>query len=451
MKEEAKRIVRFPDNFIWGAATAAYQIEGAYNEDGKGESIWDRFCRTPGKVQDGDRGDVACDHYHRYRDDIKLMKSISLNAYRFSIAWSRIFPQGKGQVNQGGLDFYERVVDELLDNGIEPFVTLYHWDLPQALQRKGGWANRDTVGYFEDYAEEVSRKLGDRVHFWITHNEPWVVSFLGHHSGVHAPGIKNLSTSLKVSHHLLLSHGKTVAILRDNGDEKTQVGIALNLSPVYPVSESEEDKKAAKRFDGYLNRWFLEPIYKGSYPEDMLALYGDKAPEIQAQDLGRISTKIDFMGVNYYSRTVVKADEKESFLDLSRVKPTDAEYTEMNKEIYPPGIYEILKRIHNDYNEPVMYITENGASFPDKIDENGQISDESRIGYLKGHFLEAHRAIEDGVRLSGYFVWSLLDNFEWAYGYSQRFGLIYTEYPTQKRIIKASGWWYKRVIEKSGI
>ncbi|GAH40366.1 unnamed protein product, partial [marine sediment metagenome] len=225
MKEEPKRIVRFPENFVWGAATASYQIEGGYNEDGKGESIWDRFCRTPGKVQDGDRGDVACNHYHRYRDDVKLMKAISLNAYRFSIAWSRIFPQGKGQVNQDGLDFYERVVDELLNSGIEPFVTLYHWDLPQALQEKGGWANKDTIGYFKDYAEEVSRKLGNRVHFWITHNEPWVVSFLGHHLGIHAPGIKNLSTALKVSHHLLLSHGETVAVIRDNGDEKTQIGI----------------------------------------------------------------------------------------------------------------------------------------------------------------------------------------------------------------------------------
>jgi len=451
MKEEPKRIVRFPDNFVWGAATASYQIEGAYNEDGKGESIWDRFCRTPGKVQDGDRGGIACDFYHRYRDDVKLMKSMSLNAYRFSIAWSRIFPQGKGQVNQRGLDFYERVVDELLDSGIEPFVTLYHWDLPQALQEKGGWANRDTIGYFKDYAEEVSRKLGDRVHFWITHNEPWVVSFLGHHSGIHAPGIKNLSTALKVSHHLLLSHGETVAVIRDNGDEKTQVGITLNLSPVYPVSESEEDKKAAKRWDGYLNRWFLEPIYKGSYPEDMLALYGDKAPEIQAQDLERISTKTDFLGVNYYTRTVVKADKKEVFLGLSQVKPTGAEYTEMDWEIYPPGIYEILKRVHNDYDAPVIYITENGVAFPDKIDKNGRVNDESRIEYLKGHFLQAHRAIEDGVKLSGYFVWSLLDNFEWAYGYSKRFGLIYTDYPTQKRIIKASGWWYKKVIEKKGV
>lgn len=451
MKEEAKKTGQFPDNFLWGTATAAYQIEGAYNEDGKGESIWDRFCRTPGKVQDGDRGDVACDHYHRYRDDIKLMKEISLSAYRFSIAWSRIFPQGKGQVKQDGLDFYERLIDELLDSGIEPFITLYHWDLPQALQRKGGWANRDTVGYFQDYVAKVSRKLADRVHFWITHNEPWVVSFLGHHLGIHAPGIKDLSTALKVSHHLLLSHGEAVGILRDNGDKKTQVGIALNLSPVYPASESEEDKKAAKRCDGYLNRWFLDPIYKGSYPEDMLALYGNKAPEIGAQELERISAKIDFLGVNYYTRTVVKADKKEAFLGLRQVKPSGAEFTEKKWEIYPLGIYQILKRIHNDYDEPLIYITENGAAFADKIDKKGEVNDESRIKYLEGHFFQAHRAIEEGVKLSGYFVWSLLDNFEWADGYSKRFGLVYTDYPTQKRIIKASGWWYKKVIEKNEI
>ena len=444
-------MVKFPHGFIWGTATAAYQIEGAYSEDGKGESIWDRFCNIPGNVQDGDRGDIACDHYHRYRDDIKLMKTLSLNAYRFSIAWPRIFPQGKGKVNQGGLDFYERLVDELLDAGIEPFVTLYHWDLPQALQEEGGWANRDTVGYFKDYAAQVSKKLGDRVHYWITHNEPIVVSFCGHHSGVHAPGTKDLSTALKVCHHLLLSHGEAVAVLRDNGDEKTRVGITLNLSPVHPASESKEDKEAAKKFDGYLNRWFLDPIYKGSYPEDMMALYGDKAPKIQAQDLGCISAKIDFLGVNYYSRNVVKADAKAPFLGLSQVKPSGAEYTEMDWEIYPGGIYEILKRIHNDYDAPLIYITENGAAFSDKIDKNGQVNDEPRIKYLKSHLLQAHKAIKDGVKLSGYFVWSLMDNLEWAHGYSKRFGLIYIDYPTQKRIIKASGLWYKKVIEKNGI
>lgn len=447
----AEKIAKFPHGFIWGTATAAYQIEGAWNEDGKGESIWDRFCRIPGNVQDGDRGDIACDHYHRYRDDIKLMKTLSLNAYRFSIAWPRIFPQGKGRINQRGLDFYERLVDELFDAGIEPFVTLYHWDLPQALQEEGGWANRDTVGYFKDYAAQVSKGLGDRVHYWITHNEPWVTSFAGHHLGILAPGIKSLPTALKVSHHLLLSHGEAVAVLRDNGDEKTRLGITLNLSPAHPASESKEDKEAAKRFDGYLNRWFLDPIYKGCYPEDMMSVYGDKAPKIRAQDLERISAKIDFLGVNYYSRQVIKADAKDDFLGLKPVEPADTEYTEMDSEIYPAGLYKILKRIHNDYDAPLIYITENGAAFSDKIDKNGQVNDKSRIKYLKSHFLQAHKAIEDGVKLSGYFVWSLMDNFEWALGYSKRFGLIYVDYPTQKRIIKASGWMYKKVIEKKGV
>ena len=447
----ADKIVQFPDKFMWGAATAAYQIEGGYAENGKGDSIWDRFCRIPGKVRDGNTGDVACDHYHRYRDDVKLMKTIGLNAYRFSVAWSRIFPEGKGQVNQGGLDFYNRLVDELLNAGIEPFVTLYHWDLPQALREEGGWANRDIIGYFGDYAAEVSKKLGDRVHHWITHNEPWVVSFLGHYSGVHAPGIKDLAAALKVSHHLLLSHGEAVPILRENGDEKTRVGITLNLSPVHPASESEEDRKVAQRFDAHLNRWFLDPIYKGFYPEDMMAFYGDKVPKIHAQDLDRISTKIDFLGVNYYFRTVVKADPKEVLLGTGLIKPTDAESTEMGWEVYPAGIYEILRRVHDEYNVSTIYITENGAALADEADKNGQVDDRRRIKYLKDHFLQTHRAIEDGVRLSGYFVWSLLDNFEWAYGFSKRFGLIYVDYPTQKRIIKASGLWYKKVIEKNGI
>lgn len=447
----ADKIVQFRDKFMWGAATAAYQIEGGYAENGKGDSIWDRFCRIPGKVRDGNTGDVACDHYHRYRDDVKLMKTIGLNAYRFSVAWSRIFPEGKGQVNQGGLDFYNRLVDELLNAGIEPFVTLYHWDLPQALQEEGGWANRDIIGYFGDYAAEVSKKLGDRVHHWITHNEPWVVSFLGHYSGVHAPGIRDLATALKVSHHLLLSHGEAVPILRENGDEKTRVGITLNLSPVHPASESEEDRKVAQRFDAHLNRWFLDPIYKGFYPEDMMAFYGDKVPKIHAQDLDRISTKIDFLGVNYYFRTVVKADPKEVLLGTGLIKPTDAESTEMGWEVYPAGIYEILRRVHDEYNVSTIYITENGAALADEADKNGQVNDRRRIKYLKDHFLQTHRAIEDGVGLSGYFVWSLLDNFEWAYGFSKRFGLIYVDYPTQKRIIKASGLWYKKVIEKNGI
>jgi beta-glucosidase len=301
-------IKRFPKGFLWGAATSAYQIEGAWNEDGRGESIWDRFSKTSGKVLNGDTGDIACDHYHRYKDDIKLMKELGLKAYRFSISWPRIFPQGRGEVNQLGLDFYDRLVDELLNAEIEPFVTLYHWDLPQALQDEGGWANRDIINYFKDYAAEVSKRLCDRVTYWITHNEPWVAAFLGYGLGVHAPGLKDFTTALKVAHHLLLSHGEAVQVLREKGDAKTQIGIALNLSPVYPATETDADKEAAKRFDSNLNRWFLDPILKGTYPEDMLSWYGEAAPSIRPGDMARISIKIDFIGVNYYTRSVIKAD-----------------------------------------------------------------------------------------------------------------------------------------------
>jgi len=445
------KLFKFPHDFLWGAATASYQIEGAWDEDGKGESIWDRFCHTSGKIDKADTGDIACDHYHRYKEDVENMKRLGLKAYRFSVSWPRVIPEGKGRINKAGLDFYERLVDELLKAGIQPFLTLYHWDLPQALQEEGGWTNRDTVGYFKDYTAEVFKKLGDRVHYWITHNEPAVVSYSGYHLGTYAPGIKDLSTALRVCHHLLLSHGEAVAVLKESGNEKTRVGIALCLFPAHPASESKEDKKAANRFDGYLNRWFLDPIYKGSYPEDMMALYGDKAPKVQAQDLGCISRKIDFLGVNYYTRSVVKADAKEAFLALRFIKPAGAEYTATEGEIYPVGFYEILKRIHDDYGAPFIYITENGAAFSDKIDENGQVNDGSRIKYLKSHLLQLHKAIKDGVKISGYFVWSLMDNFEWTEGYSKRFGLIYVDYPTQKRVIKASGWWYKKVIEKMGV
>jgi len=441
----------FPDDFIWGAATASYQIEGAHNADGKGESIWDRFCKVPGNILNGDTGDIACDHYHRYREDIQLMKKIGLKGYRFSIAWTRIFPQGKGSVNQAGLDFYNRLVDGLLEAGIQPFITLYHWDLPQVLQEEGGWANRDTINYFRDYATTVARSLGDRVHYWITHNEPWVVAFLGYAMGIHAPGIKDPSTAIQASHHLLLSHGEAVQILRENGDARTRVGITLNLAPVHPASEKEEDKQAARRFDGYLNRWFLDPIFKGSYPRDMISWYGNKSPQIQSGDMDIISRKIDFLGVNYYTRSVIKADPGEKYLGIGVVRPEGAEYTEMDWEVYPPGIYELLTRIHNDYQAPTLYITENGAAFADKVDENGEVNDQRRVNYLKEHFIQVHKAIDEGVKLRGYFIWSLMDNFEWAYGYSKRFGLTYVDYATQKRIIKKSGIWYQQVIKNNGV
>jgi len=448
----------FPEGFWWGVAEASYQIEGAYDEDGKGESIWDKFSKIPGKIQDGSTGDIACDHYHRYQEDIKIMKEIGVAAYRFSTAWPRIFPLGKGPVNQRGLDFYDRLVDGLLKAGIEPFITLYHWDLPQALQEEGGWAKRDTVSHFKEYVAEVSKKLGDRVHYWITHNEPWVTAFLGHYTGFMAPGIKDLSTAIQVSHHLLLSHGQAVQALRENGDKETKVGITLNLHPMHSASESKEDKEATKRYDGYLNRWFLDPIYKGCYPENMIAYYGEKAPRIQAQDMDLISVKTDFLGVNYYTRMVIKADAREPLgiriltrLTHSQLKDSYEWLTEMNWEVYPEGLYEILRRLHSDYEAPTIYVTENGVALPDEVSKEGKVDDQRRIKFLRGHIIQAHRAIQEGVNLRGYFVWSLLDDFEWPWGLSKRFGLTYVDHTTQNRIIKASGHWYGRVIAKNGI
>ena len=443
--------LHFPEGFVWGAATASYQIEGGYAEDGKGESIWDRFCRTPGKVLNGDTGDVACDHYHRYREDVALMREIGLKGYRFSVAWTRIVPEGRGALNPAGLDFYDRLVDGLLDAGIQPFVTLYHWDLPQALQDRGGWANRDTVYAFQDYAAAVGRRLGDRVMHWITHNEPWVVAFLGHESGIHAPGITDLSTAVQVSHHLLLSHGEALCALREHGSEQTQVGITLNLSPVHPASEREEDRAAAQRFDGYLNRWFLDPVFRGTYPEDMAAWYGDRSPVVQEGDLETISAKVDFLGVNYYTRSVMAADPEGGFLQVRGVKPEEPEYTEMDWEIYPEGLYELLKRVHQEYGISLLYVTENGAAFADEVGPDGQVEDPRRVAYLHDHFVQAHRALQEGVPLAGYFVWSLMDNFEWAFGYSKRFGITYVDYPTQGRILKRSGRWYGEVIRANGV
>jgi len=342
-------------------------------------------------------------------------------------------------------------VDGLLDAGIQPFVTLYHWDLPQALQDQGGWANRDTVYAFRDYAAVVGGRLGDRVAHWITHNEPWVVAFVGHESGIHAPGITDLPTALQVSHHLLLSHGEATRVLRDNRNERTQVGITLNLSPVHAASEDEEDRAAARRFDGYLNRWFLDPVFVGTYPEDMVAWYGDRAPAVQEGDLESISGKVDFLGVNYYTRRVMAADPEGGFLQVRGVKPESSEYTDMDWEIYPEGLYELLQRVHRDYGVPLLYVTENGAAFADEVGPDGQVDDPRRVAYLRDHFVQAHRAIRAGVPLAGYFVWSLMDNFEWESGYSKRFGITYVDYPTQQRILKESGRWVGEVIEANGV
>lgn len=444
----AKRLL-FPKGFMWGAATASYQIEGAYAEDGKDQSIWDAFAHTPGKVLNGDTGDVACDHYHRYEEDVALMAELGLDAYRFSIGWPRVIPHGKGAVNLKGLEFYERLVDELLAAGITPFVTLYHWDLPQALQEVGGWANRDTAYYFRDYAALMYETLGDRVKNWITHNEPWVTAVIGHYWGQHAPGIQDLTTAVTVAHNLMLSHGEAVLAMRDIEHRGLNVGLTLNFSPAYPASEREEDVAATRRADAFSNRWFLDPIFEGAYPRDLLQMLEGHTEGIVNDDLDVIAVPIDFLGVNYYTRQIVQHDKNAPF-GFGSIRNPGAEYTAKDWEVFPRGLYDLLRRIDHDYGAPPMYITENGCAYVDKVDARGKIQDDQRIAYLRAHFQQAHRLIQDGVDLQGYFVWSLLDNFEWAMGYSERFGIVYVDYETLERIPKASARWYQDVIAENG-
>ncbi len=441
----------FPKSFEWGVATASYQIEGAYNEGGKGESIWDRFSHQPGNIENGDTGDTACDHYHRYKEDIQMMKEMGIKAYRFSISWPRIFPEGFGRPNKKGLDFYKRLVEDLLDVNIKPVATLYHWDLPQVLQNKGGWVNRSLTGYFEEYAKCMFKELGDKVPMWITHNEPWVVAFMGHAFGEHAPGMRDFKEAVQVTHNLLLSHGRAVEAYREMGLEG-KIGIALNLTPVYPATTSEKDKIAARKQDQFSNRWFLDPVLKGSYPSMLLNFYQTRyaAPNIKEGDLDIISTPIDFLGINYYSRSVVKADESTE-LGVEHVKIENTKYTEMGWEIFPGGLYDLLARIRRDYRAIPIYITENGAAFNDKLTKNHKVHDRKRIDYLRAHLEEAWKAIENGVPLKGYFVWSLMDNFEWDSGFSKRFGLIHVDFQTFKRVWKDSAYFYREVIKNNGL
>jgi beta-glucosidase len=449
----------FPKGFVWGAATSAYQIEGATGEDGRGESIWDRFAKTPSKVEGGSNGDVACDHYHHWKSDVALMKRLGLHAYRFSIAWPRIVPAGFGAINASGLDFYSRLVDGLLERGIEPYATLYHWDLPQRLQDEGGWANRATAEAFAEYADAVSRKLGDRVRQWITHNEPWCASMLGYQTGRHAPGLTDWPAALAASHHLLLSHGWSVPILRANS-RSAQVGITLNLCPAVSASPSPEDHDATRHFDGHFNRWFLDPLYQGRYPSDVVADYVDRGYLdasnlwfLRPDDLKAIATPTDFLGVNYYNRAIVRSDRIPEEKNQPRtVTPApDSECTDMGWEVYPDGLFQTLARLAFEYALPKMYVTENGASYADGPDEHGRIADARRVRFIRDHLLQAHRAIEVGVPLAGYFVWSLLDNFEWERGYGQRFGITWVDYETQQRTPKDSALWYRQVIEANGI
>ena len=445
----------FPPNFIWGAATSSYQIEGAWDVDGKGESIWDRFARTPGKVSDGSNGDVACEHYYRYADDVALMADLGVQAYRFSIAWPRILPDGRGQVNQAGLDFYSRLVDTLLAANITPFATLYHWDLPQALQDSGGWPARATAEAFVEYADVVSRHLGDRVKQWITINEPWCVAFLSHQIGEHAPGWQDWPAALAASHHVLLAHGLAVPVIRANSADAA-VGITLNFTPAAPASPSRADFEATRWFDGYFNRWFIDPLYGRGYPADMVADYtaAGHLPNgldfVQADDLHAIGALTDFLGVNMYTREVMRAQDAEENLPQTLFAAPPEERTDIGWEVHPESLYRLLLRLYAHYPIDKLYITENGAAYNDAPDANGRIDDQRRVTYLRDHLAACHRAIQAGVPLEGYFQWSLMDNFEWAKGYEQRFGMVWVDFETQQRIPKASAEWYQDAIQHNG-
>jgi beta-glucosidase len=442
--------VHFPPGFLWGSATASYQIEGAWQEDGKSESIWDRFSHTPGRISDGATGDVACDHYHHWRDDIALMGSLGLQAYRFSTAWPRILPDGYGKVNQAGLDFYSRLTDGLLEAGIEPYVTLYHWDLPQVLQDRGGWPARLSAQAFVEYTDAVTRRLGDRVKNWITLNEPWCSSLLSYFLGEHAPGHRDLGEGAAAAHHLLLAHGWAMPVIRQNSPG-CRAGVTLNLSPQVPASPSDEDTLAARLADGILNRLFLDPLSGRGYPQDLIEAYAVEMPYVELGDLAAISAPLDFLGVNYYMRNIVRSEAIPENQNEPRTITRRPELTDMGWEVYPEGLYEILTRLKADYDFPAYYVTENGVAYPDHVGADGQVFDARRVAYLRDHFIQAARAIAEGVPLRGYFVWSLMDNFEWAFGFSKRFGLVYTDYATQQRTPKASALWYSRVIAENAV
>jgi beta-glucosidase len=438
----------FPADFAWGCSTSSYQIEGAAAEDGRGASIWDRFCATPGHIRDGSSGAVACDHYHRWPEDMDIARALGVNAYRFSIAWPRIQADGRGKPNPKGLDFYSRLVDGMLERGLQPWATLYHWDLPQALQdAQGGWASRATVEALLDYTDIVTRHLGDRVKHWITHNEPWCTAFLGHHEGNHAPGIKDYKTALQVCHHLLLSHGRALPLIRANA-KGAQAGITLSLHPILAASDSAADATAVIRHDGSRNRWFLDPLHGRGYPADLLALLGDLAPQVEDGDLAEIATPADFLGVNYYFPEVVADAPGLNAIATRVVELPGVERTAFGWQVSPQGMVDLLTRIQRDYAPGPIYLTENGSTYDDVLLPDGRVEDAQRRSYLARHLVAAREAIAQGVPLKGYFAWSLLDNFEWAEGYTRRFGLTFVDYATQQRTLKASGQWYAQFLKR---
>ncbi len=434
-----------PPDFLWGVATSAYQIEGAVRADGRKPSIWDTFCTRPGAVDNGDTGEVACDHYHRWPQDVALLRDLGAEAYRFSVAWPRVRPDGVGPVNPAGLDFYDRLVDALLAAGIRPYATLYHWDLPQALQDRGGWPQRDTAEAFADYAAVVAARLGDRVADWCTVNEPLCIAWIGHLEGKMAPGEQDLDRAVRAGHHVLLGHGLATAAIRAHAARPASIGPVLNLSPIDAASDHAADVAAARRMDGHVNRWWLDPLYGRGYPADMIAAYGIEPP-VRGDDLAVIATPTDFLGVNYYFRQVV-ADDPDGPAPYARQLPVpDAPHTAMDWEVCPDGLERLLVEVSEAYRPARILVTESGSAWPDKVAADGTVTDPERTDHLERHLAACAAAVGRGVPLTGYFAWSLLDNFEWAYGYDKRFGLVHVDYDTQQRTMKASGTRYAELI-----
>lgn len=436
----------FPKDFLWGAATASYQVEGAALEDGRSECVWTRFSHTPGNIHNNDTGDVGCDHYHRYREDVALMAALGLDAYRFSTSWPRVLPQGVGAINPAGLEFYDRLVDKLLLHNIRPFITLYHWDLPQVLQERGGWENPDSVQWFQEYVDVVSRRLGDRVKDWITHNEPWVVAFMGYLLGVFPPTKQDPAAAFKVAHHLLLSHGAAVPVLRQNSPG-AQVGITLNVAWFDPASPAQADVEAAHHNESFINRWFTEPVFKGRYPADVVAWMAEALAGIDLDSVKQAAVPIDFLGINYYFRQVVAADDHTP-LKSKIIKPEGSQYTAVGWEVHPDGLRKVMLQLWKEYEPPAFYVTENGAAYDDPEPAGEVIEDPQRVAYYQAHWKACEEALALGVPLKGYFAWSLLDNFEWRHGFSQRFGIIYTDYRTLARIPKRSALVYRDMIAR---
>ncbi len=444
----------FEKDFAFGVATAAYQIEGAYNEDGKGLNIWDTFSHIDGKVKNNDNGDFACDHYHRYKEDVQEMVKLGIHSYRFSISWARVIPKGYGEINQAGIDFYNNLINELIANNIEPIVTLYHWDLPQHLQDEGGFTNPKISDYFCDYAREMFKHFGDRIKKWITFNEPWVTAFAGHHVGRHAPGIKDFKAAIQTVHSFQMSHAKIVNCYKKElkGTEiaNGEIGVTLSLYPIYTLEDTAENKVAAQIIDEYHNKIFLDPIFKNEYPKYFMELCkADCGFEVSEEDMAIIrSAEVDFLGVNYYLRKVVAFDDTQSVLKFEELHP-EGEYTDMGWEVFPEGLRVLLHTLRDEYGNPTMYITENGIAYGEGLTPEDRLKDAKRISYVERHLEQAKLCIEDGVNLKGYYLWSLFDNFEWAHGYNKRFGIIDINYDTFERTWKESAHWYKDYIAKN--